>query len=474
MSRKDHLEVPQTPPSLCLDIIQRLQNGDYNFRLTPEQLAESDPLGAALQNLAGALESRRRERQKLEAITTRINAGLLLDEVLDNIYQDFRELIPYERIGLALIEDNGQMVRSYWAKSELPGLGLQGGFSAPLAGSSLETIIQTGQPRILNDLEAYLTHKPQSHSTRLIVEEGFRASLTCPLVVNDTPVGFIFFSSVRPNAYANVHIEIFQRIAEQLSIIVEKGRLASELAAQKQAVEQQNDELRRLNDLKNTFLGIASHDLRNPVGYIETCISIMADPSYEFTLDDYKNSFRDILKQTNHILTMLDDLLDVTRIEAGKLDLKLELLDLIDFLAETVARHDRMARTKGSRVTLESLPALQVTADPMRLRQVMDNLISNAVKYSPPGSQVRVGVLYKDGVTKVYVQDEGPGIKEADRTRLFQDFARLSARPTGGEKSTGLGLAITRRVVEAHGGQIGVDSDGEKGASFWFTLVNDP
>jgi signal transduction histidine kinase len=117
----------------------------------------------------------------------------------------------------------------------------------------------------------------------------------------------------------------------------------------------------------------------------------------------------------------------------------------------------------------DSVPG-QVKADPVRLHQVLDNLISNAVKYSPPGSKVWVSAQRMPAGWQVNVQDEGPGITEKDRRRLFQDFARLSARPTGDEKSVGLGLAITRRIVEAHDGQIGVDSEPGQGATFWFIL----
>jgi signal transduction histidine kinase len=109
----------------------------------------------------------------------------------------------------------------------------------------------------------------------------------------------------------------------------------------------------------------------------------------------------------------------------------------------------------------------------LRLRQVVDNLISNAVKYSPPGSQVWVRAERTSDGWRIHVKDQGPGITPQDRQRLFQDFARLSAKPTGGEKSTGLGLAITHRVVAAHGGQIGVDSEPGLGADFWFTLPDD-
>ena len=160
----------------------------------------------------------------------------------------------------------------------------------------------------------------------------------------------------------------------------------------------------------------------------------------------------------------------MTLIESGKLSLNLEPVNLRGFLDEAVQQQAMLAAPKGTRVLLQAVPEGKVMVDPLRLRQVVDNLISNAVKFSPPGSTVRVNVERILAGWQVNVQDEGPGITEQDRIRMFQDFARLSAKATGGEKSTGLGLAISRRVVEAHGGRIGVNSDAGHGATFWFML----
>jgi signal transduction histidine kinase len=170
------------------------------------------------------------------------------------------------------------------------------------------------------------------------------------------------------------------------------------------------------------------------------------------------------------MLALLNDLLEVTQIESGKLSLNLEPVHLRGFLDEAVQQQAMLAAPKGTRVLLQAVPEGTVVVDPLRLRQVVDNLISNAVKFSPPGSTVRVSAERILAGWQVNVQDEGPGITEQDRNRLFQDFARLSAKATGGEKSTGLGLAISRRVVEAHGGQIGVNSEPGHGATFWFML----
>ena len=453
-----------------IEATERLREGDYAVDVAVEPRDDVGRLGEALQRLAHELDKRRVELSRLDQITARINAGLLLDDILDNVYEDFREIIPYNRIGLSLIDETGQTVRARWARSDQPVIKLSRGYAAPLAGSSLQRIIDTGEPRIINDLEAYLREKPDSESTRLIVEEGMRSSLTCPLIVNGYPVGFMFFTSTQPHTYSNVHVDVFKRIARQLSVIVDKGNLVSELALRQAEIEAQNAELRRLDDLKNRFLGMAAHDLRNPIGAIKMMASVLRDESYPISPEERQTFLDDIIAQTDHMLALLHDLLDVSQLEAGRLELRREAVPIHEFITTTVARHAQLAAPKGTRIVLENVPSGEIFADPRRLRQVMDNLISNAVKFSPPGSTVRVMVEREEVGWRLSVADQGPGITPEDRRKLFQDFARLSARPTGGEQSIGLGLAITRRVVEAHGGQLGVDSEPGQGATFWVWL----
>lgn len=207
---------------------------------------ELGALGRALAQLAEVLERRFAEASALLELGERISSGLLLPEVLDQVFESFRSIIPYDRIGCSMLEDRGRSVRAVWARSlgKRP-LKLRAGYSAPLQGSSLAGIIETGRPRILNDLEHYLREHPESHSTRLVVAEGVRSSLTCPLVAQGKRVGFVFFSSNRPGAYAERHIELFLQIAGQLSFIVEKGRLYQELLQAKAELEAANQRLSR-------------------------------------------------------------------------------------------------------------------------------------------------------------------------------------------------------------------------------------
>ena len=456
-----------------LHIIRQLAQSDYQLDFS--EWDECTPVDEALHDLAQTLASRQHEQQQLDQIIADINTSLSLDDVLDKVYAGFRELIPYDRLSLSLIdndEDGGPFVRARWARTDHPTIRLGRGYVAPLAGSSLETILQSGEPRIINDLEDYLRHKPESESTRLIVEEGIRSSLTCPLTIDGVPVGFLFFSSNEPNTYEHDHRDRFLRIANHLAISVEKSRLVSELTAQKNALNRQNKALQEADAIKNMILGIAAHDLRSPLGVIEMAMTFLLDPTMAATDEESSTVLNDVLQQTRYMLDLIDELLDMAEVESGQLRLRREPVMVHSFLQNATMRHQQTAHAKNMTISFsDNLPPdATLQADPLRLRQVIDNLLSNAIKYSPSGSVIRVGVEQRSDAWHIYVADQGPGIKAADRARLFQAFGRLSAQPTGGERSTGLGLAIARRVVEAHGGRIGAESTPGHGSTFWFTL----
>lgn len=211
--------------SLYTKAVRTMRGGRFDLRLPAEPL--EDPLarlGHELNDLAVWLDRRFSEYVRMCAVAEHVAGGVRVDDTLDRIYESFRGLIPFNRIGCALIGEDGTTVRAYWARSDRP-LKIHRGFTAPLAGSSLEPILRTGEPRILNDLERHLAEHPESASTRLIVEEGIRSSLTCPLLTQGKAVGFLFFSSVDKNTYRDLHQDVFLHIAGQLSALIEKSRL---------------------------------------------------------------------------------------------------------------------------------------------------------------------------------------------------------------------------------------------------------
>lgn len=408
-------------------------------------------------------EQLHQEYQKLLDITVQINTGKSLAEILEKVYQEFHELVPYNRIGLSLIDPDGETIRAVWAKSDREKLLLGANYTGKLAGSSLETILRTRQPRILNDLPAYLEQKPASDSTRLIVEEGMLASLTCPLLIADRPVGFLFFSSAERDAYTNDHVEVIQRIADQLAVIVEKGRMIDTL-------EEQKLELERLNKLRVTYIGMAVHDLRNPVAYMKLAANVLEKISPAPMDEESARILKTISHHADEMLGLLNSLLDVSQLDAGFFRVQPRPTELKRILVSAVERNLLFAEARKIKTELTGSLEGLVLADSERIKQVMDNLLSNAYKYSPVGGTVRIQTIHQPENVRIEVRDFGPGIPLEEQPRLFIEFERISTSRMTAEKSTGLGLAICRKIIEGHKGQIGVESSPGSGTSFWFTL----
>jgi len=247
--------------------------------------------------------------------------------------------------------------------------------------------------------------------------------------------------------------------------VTERKRAETEIA-------QKNTQLVRLNEEKNRLLGMAAHDLRNPLSVVSTASAFLLDSQGRLLPEARRTDFlRRINKSSAFMLKLIDDLLDVARIESGRLDLELEDCDLCGLVEDNLALNRVLAEKKGIRLVFapgRGLPRLRL--DPGKMAQVFNNLVSNALKFSGPGTTVRISAARMNGGVVVSVQDQGLGIPADELDRLFRPFGTTSVRGTAGEKSTGLGLAITRKIVEAHGGTIRAESEVGNGSTFTFTL----
>lgn len=187
--RKSDILIPEYQTA-----IRSMCEGKFDLSVPVDLNDEIGKLGHELNDLAQELERKFDEANKIREISEEITAGMFLDDVLNRAFDSFHSVIPYNRMGCALLSDENKAATAYWAKTDASKASLKVGHTAAMAGSSLQQIIETGQPRILNDLEAYLAEHPTSASTKLIVEEGMRSSLTCPLIAaGGKHVGFLFF-----------------------------------------------------------------------------------------------------------------------------------------------------------------------------------------------------------------------------------------------------------------------------------------
>ena len=229
------------------------------------------------------------------------------------------------------------------------------------------------------------------------------------------------------------------------------------------------ERLREMNDEKNEFMGIAAHDLRSPLnaiqGYAEM---VLEDTSIG---DENAELVQKIHDATTRMAGMVQNLLDANRIERGEMRLNLVPTELTAIVASVVEGQRAGATAKQQTLLLEHDPVpITVTVDAGVMVQVVENLVSNAVKYSPPGKRIQVWVRRIGGAVRCHVQDEGPGLTAEDQQKLFGKFARLTAKPTGGEQSTGLGLSIVKRLVEAMHGRVWCESEPGHGATFLVEL----
>jgi signal transduction histidine kinase len=240
---------------------------------------------------------------------------------------------------------------------------------------------------------------------------------------------------------------------------------ASELDKAKHMVEE-------ANRLKTQFLAGMSHELRTPLNAIINFTKFMSHQQYG-TLNDAQRDFqRRVLQNGEHMLTLINEILDVSKIEAGRLELFCEEIDVVTLLKGVHSTAIRLAKDKNLDIILDSAPNLPpVWIDKTRIRQVLLNLLSNAVKHTPHGTITIRANAVKNGLVCLSVQDEGTGIAPEHHDLVFQEFQQLQGETQYQPQGTGLGLPLCKRLVEMHGGQIWLESEPGKGSTFSFTIL---
>lgn len=392
----------------------------------------------------------------LREIRHRVYRGLAQEEILSYVFDSLNAFIPFDRVGLALRE--GEVLRSAWVKSRLPVRFLKVGYTAPVAGSSLGEILKTGTPRLISDLEEYQRAHPHSKSTMLILKDGIRSSITFPLELRGDRFGVLFFSSRKANVFSEAHIRLLNTVSENLSLVVEHTLFQ-----------------KARQDLADgdVMLKKVLHDIRSPISVIIGFTDLLLS-SKELNGADVKTKeiFHILKRNSEMVLRLLEGLWDFVEFRKSNFSIQIDKIGIDEFLQETRTCLKPICEAKRIHLNLTTQPPLPEIwwMDAGRIRQVLENLVSNAVKFSRPETTVTIKVWLANAKLNFSVIDQGPGIPQNELPKLFKEFSVTSVRPTAGEKSTGLGLAICKQIVTAHGGEIGVESHVGVGSEFQFSL----
>ena len=299
---------------------------------------------------------------------------------------------------------------------------------------------------------------------RLILDRlGYRSLLAVPLLREERIVGGLVVWRREPGMFSAEVVNLLQTFANQSVLAIENARLFRE-------IEEKGREIEEANRHKSQFLANMSHELRTPLNAILGYTEMIADHIYGEVPEKIRDVLVRVQKSGRHLLDLINDVLDLSKIEAGRLTLSLNEYSMKEVVQTACTAVEPMVAEKKLSLEVALAPDLPIArGDERRITQVILNLVGNAVKFTEVG-KIRVQVTASDGIFQVSVSDTGPGISEADQQKIFGEFAQADSSSTRKKGGTGLGLTIAKRIIELHKGRIWVESSLGKGSTFCFTL----
>jgi signal transduction histidine kinase len=381
-----------------------------------------------------------------------LSSSLELDQAFAAFIRELRGLLPFERTAILLVEDGH--LRVFATAGAAADSVYPSGTVVPIAGSVMSQL-HSGQVIYREDMTERRYDEEED-----FVALGLHCRVLAPLLAGPETIGAISVVRREPRAFSQGEIEL-------LSLL---GRLVGSAVQNIRAYEVERttaEELRRLSALRADFVSLVSHELRSPMASVIGSARTLQLRWRELNPEQRESFLALIAHETARLADLITDVLDTSRIEAGTFSYSFDDVDLAPLLRDSASAAERGQDEVPVRAVVHG-PLPPVRGDRERLRQVLVNLIDNAVKYSPPGEEVRVDAQSANGRVVVDVSDSGPGIPPEHQSIIFEKFGRVKGGPA--KPGTGLGLFIARSIAEAHGGSLVVRSGSEQGATFTLSL----
>lgn len=429
--------------------------------------------------------SARAERLRvLTELSRTVTATLDLQQVFDFVVQASVELLNVAASRLWVLDETGKHLYLRAAGGEL-GAPKEASTHFHVGEGVVGRVVESREILYIRDMQT----DPRFKNKEWVIREGLISNLTVPLLHGDRALGCLALMTRDQRTFTGDEVSLVAAFATQAAIALQNARLYQELQVHsehlEQVVQQRTEELRRrnleleeANRHKSAFLATVSHELRTPLNAIIGFSELLVDRLFGDLNERQERYVHNVLQSGRHLLNLINDILDLSKVEWGRMELRLEQVPLAHALDEAMNLIQSQAIKKGIAVEAwpwQDLPT--ITADPLRLRQILNNLLSNAVKFTPEGGRVVVtaraipAARYRPAEAEIVVQDSGIGIREEDLERIFLPFVQVDDSLARRHEGTGLGLALTRRLITLHGGRIWAESQGEgKGARFVIRL----
>ena len=415
--------------------------------------------------------------ENLSEIGKTITSQLSVEKIIDTVYESINKLMDASVFGIGILNKKTNTIDFHGVKEKGNIFNfLSFDLEDELRLSSY--CVKTRKEIFINDFEnEYRKFLPAI--TPPDEKTGNSSSIIyIPMILNKEVMGVITVQSFQKNAYTKYHLNIVRNLAIYSKIALENAAAYKQIEQQsdnlrkankdinrkKKQIELSNLELVDLNNEKNHLIEIVAHDLRNPLTSSLTIANNLKSNGDKMKTDD-REGLDFLLNALNRMQEMITKILDIRVIEQKKINMKCEKTDLSIIINEVYKNMQESARHKNINVRLEN-PRTYGFVDINYLTQVFENLLSNAIKFSPRDKDVWIRVMEINGEIRVNFIDEGPGIAQDEMNRLFGKYQKLSAKPTGGEHSTGLGLSIVKKYVEVMGGRVWCESEPGKGSNF--------